>query len=123
MTKDEELALASERLLILQRADAFLQLMDTPGWKDIYSLHVAWVEKYRDAMLKVDTANPHTALESLRQWQLAEEFVKLEADYINNILREAQDIRGSRTLQDALLMEQVQHEQNGTESRPDRAGY
>lgn len=122
MTQDEELKLAAERLLILQKADAFMQLVDSPGWKEIYAVHVAWAEKYREAMAKLNTADISTTIEAVRQWQLAEEFLKLEADYINNILRQAQDIRGTNTVQDAILMEQA-YEQTRPDNSPDRSGY
>ena len=125
MLSEDAAKIASEKLAILQRAEAFTHLITLPAWKDIYSLHVSWVETYRAALTKVNTAEPATALEALRQWQLAEEFLKLEADFINSTLRQAEELRGSATLHDALLMEQYKNEQSESsgDSGRDRSGY
>ena len=120
----EQRQIAAERLSILQRADAFRVLLESPGWKDIRDLHVAWAEKYHDVMSKVDTSDAPKALEALRQWQLADEFVRLEADYIDNILKQAQEIAGTVTLEDALLMERFKNEQSESSGDSgDRTGY
>lgn len=121
----EQRQIAAERLSILQRADAFRALLASPGWKDIRDLHVAWAEKYHDAMSRVDTSDAPKAIEALRQWQLADEFVRLEADYIDNILKQAQEIAGTVTLEDALLMERFKNEQSEStgDSGGSRTGY
>ena len=123
---NDEAQVASEKLEILQRADAFTQMMATPGWKEIYGLHVAWVETYHSALSKINTAETDKAIEALRQWQLAEEFLRLEADFINSTLRQADVLRGTVTLGDALMMEQYQNEQpksSGDSAGSDRGGY
>lgn len=121
----EQLQMAAERLGILQKAEALRALLDTPGWKDLRELHVAWAEKYHDAMTVVDTSKRRKALEVLRQWQLADEFVRLEANYIDNIFKQADEIRGTVTLEDALLMERFKNEQSEPtgDSGGHRTGY
>jgi len=125
MLSEDAAKVASEKLDILSRADAFTQLLALPAWKHIYDLHVSWVETYRAALLKVNTADPQVALEALRQWQIAEEFLRLEAHFINSTLRQAEDLRGSTTLHDALLMERYKNEQSESagDSGGDRSGY
>ncbi len=121
---DDQREIAAEQLAVLQRADAFERLLETPGWKQLLSLHEEWVEKYAKAAKHVETKDQASAIDALRQWQIAEEFFRLQAEFINSTLERARDIRQYRTLDEALLMEQVQHEQQPTQRRTtDSAGY
>jgi hypothetical protein len=56
---------------------------------------------------------------------LAEEFLKLEADFINQTIEQGEALRGTATLHDALLMEKLKDEQQSTsgDSGSDRGGY
>ena len=121
----EAMQMAAERLGILQRAEALRAIIETPGWKDLRDLHVAWAEKYHDAMNVVDTSDEAKALDILRKWQLADEFVRLETNYIDNLFKQADEIRGQVTLEDALLMERFKNEQSESpgDSGGHRAGY
>jgi hypothetical protein len=115
---------AAEQRADLQRADAFERLLELPGWKLLLAEHEAWAERYAKAAKHVDTNNTAGAVDALRQWQLAEEFLRLQAEFINSTLRRAHDIRQNMTLADAELMEQVHHEQQSPERRTaDSAGY
>ena len=121
---DDQRRIATEQLQILQRAAAFERLLELPGWKLLLALHEEWAERYAKAAKAVETSNPAAAIDALRQWQLAEEFLRLQADYINRTLEQARDLRENRSLDDALLMEQIHHEQQSTERRTgDSAGY
>lgn len=117
--------LAAEQLVVLQRADAFERLLESPGWKLVFALHEEWAERYAKAAKTSPTENPAAALDALRQWQLAEEFLRMEANFINDIIERARELRGTRTLDDALLMEQVRHEQQRAADprTADSAGY
>lgn len=116
---------AAEQLEVLQRADDFARMLGSAGWKRIYALHEEWAERYAKAAKTAATSEPVAAIDALRQWQLAEEFLRLEAMFINSTIEQAADIRGTRTLDEALLMEKVHHEQQSApESRTaDPAGY
>lgn len=121
---DDQRAIAAEQLAVLQRSDAFERLLESPGWKLVLALHEEWAERYAKAAKHVETKDNAGALDALRQWQLAEEFLRLQADYINSTLDRAREIRQHRTLDEALLMEQIHHEQQSTEPRTaDSAGY
>ena len=119
---DDLREMASEQLQILQRADAFERLLESPGWKHLFSLHEEWAEKYANAAKNVETKDVHAAVDALRQWQLAEELLRLQANFINDTLQRARDIRQHRTLDEALIMEQVSHEQHQYRTA-DSAGY
>jgi hypothetical protein len=118
MNEEARLA-AQERLAILQRARAFDDLLHSDGWKEIYGLHTAWVEDARKVLRKVNTQDVTLALDALQRWQLAEDLIDLEANFINTTLSQAEEIRGGVTLDEALIMERVKDEQQ----RPDPAGY
>lgn len=121
----DERAAAVEQLQILQRADAFTHMLESPGWKSIFALHEEWAETYAKAAKTAETKDGPAALDALRMWQLAEEFLRLEVGYINQTLKDATEIRGARTLDEALLMEHLQHEQSQSPSPAgtDRGGY
>lgn len=118
---------ARERLAVLKDASAFESLLAHPGWISIYALHTAWVRKHLDELRQVSTANAEEALDALRRWQLAETLVELEATRINETLKLAEEIRGTTTLEDALIMEQYRNEQPESAgdpgSRSGTAGY
>jgi len=121
---DDQRTIAAEQLAILHRADAFERLLELPGWKLVLALHEEWAEQYAKSAKHAETKDIPGAIDALRQWQLAEEFLRLQADYINSTLERAREIRQHRTLDDALLMEQIHHEQQSTEPRTaDSAGY
>lgn len=122
MSTPQDRLAAEERLAILQRAREFEDLLARPGWKAIFALHTQWVETERQKLRRVDTADVTKALDALQRWQIAEGYLDLEAEYINMILAQAEDIKTGLTLDEALLMEQLKHEQ--PESRTsDTAGY
>ena len=121
MTEEQRQA-AEERLAILNRARSFRDMIESPGWRDIYALHTQWVEDARVALRKVDTADTAKAIDALQRWQLAENYLDLEAQFINHTLAQAEDIRGTVTLDDALMMETITNEQQPA-PRPDPAGY
>ncbi len=121
---DDVREIAAEQLAVLHRADAFERLLESPGWAYLIGLHEEWAEKYAKAAKSVDTTNTAAAMDALRQWQLAEELFRLQSEYINSTLERAREIRQVRTLDDALLMEQIQNEQQSTERRTaNSAGY
>ena len=121
---DDQRRIALDNMATLQRAEAFEQLIATPGWKILYAVHEEWAERYALAARKVATNEPDKALDALRQWQLADEFIRIEADLINQTMERAHEIRGTVNLDEALLMEQLKHEHQSTEpGTTDPAGY
>ena len=117
---------AIERLRILASAHAFEVLLETAGWKEIYALHTAWVEDARKILRAVDTSNTAAALDKLQRWQLAENLLELEVNYINDTLGRAAELKSTATLEDALMMEQYRHEQSESGdpgSGPDPTGH
>lgn len=123
MTPQEQAA--KDRLDALQLADHLSQLLQMPGWKHLYDMDVAELEEKRRALLDVDTSDPQEAIAKLQQWQIAEKALQGKALYINRALAVADEIRGSVTLTDALLMEKVNEQQSAGDSgsRSDSAGY
>lgn len=126
MMDDPQLQEAAERNTLLTRAREFERLLELPGWKEIYALHLAWTDKAMDALRTVNTNDEAVALDTLRRWQLAEDLLRLEAKYINDTLEKAMELQGRMTLEEALLMEQVKkHEQSQptTGTGTDSTGY
>jgi len=122
LTPDER-ALAQSKLDTLKRAHDFEVLLQTPGWKHIFALHTEWVESARKTLRAVDTSMTAQAIDALQRWQIAENLLELEANFINDTLAQADEIKGNVTLPDALLMEQLRNEHESTEQRTDPAGY
>lgn len=108
---------------ILNAADAYIQLLESSGWQQVYKLHCAWLEKYRDIARHVDLGNPTAALAALHQWQVAEDLLEEQAKYINSMIDKATEIRGTNTLEDALMMEKVRHEHGEPGNTADPTGY
>lgn len=123
MISEERRTIAAEQLAVIQQADAFERLLETDGWRALYAFHESWAEQYARAARKVETKDSAAAVDALRQWQLAEEFLRLQADYINRTIAQARDILGTRTLEEALLQEQLQHEQPEPTRTADSGGY
>lgn len=117
-----ERQLAEERLRTIQRAKNFESLLSHQGWREIYALHTEWVEKARVDLRRVNTADHDMAINALQRWQIAENLLDLEANFINDTLAEAKEIQDSITLDDALLMEQLGHERSRTDTRTDPTG-
>ena len=116
---DEARLAAEERLEILRRARAFDDMIESAGWKYIFALQNAWLDKSLKILREVDTQDVTRALDALQKWQIAEKLIDTESNYINSTLSQAKEIRGVMTIDDALMMEQVQNEQQ----RPDPTGY
>ena len=124
---DPNLEAAAQRLETLNRARAFEDLLQSTGWKELYKLQVAWVDKARFDIRRIPTGDTNAALDAMRRWQLAEDLIELQAKFINDTLAEAEEIRGGVTLDEALLMEKVRYEHSATPGDPgtgsDRTGY
>ena len=127
METDPKLEAAAQRLETLNRARAFEDLLGTAGWKELYNLQVAWVEKARFDIRRIPTGETEAALDAMRRWQLAEDLIELQAKFINDTLAEAEEIRGGVTFDEALIMEKLGHEQSKSAGDPgsgsDRTGY
>jgi len=121
----EAFEFAGMRLKTLQMAEAFMQLLQSPAWKEIREFHVAWAEHCHDVLQKIDTSDTAKAIDALRRWQLADELLRREAAYIDQIVTEADNIRGTVTMQDAELMERYKNEQSEStgDSGGSRTGY
>lgn len=122
MISDEDVANAQTNWAVLQQADAYMQLLESPGWKLLYQLQCAWLEKFRDLARHAKIDNHGEAVQALHQWQVAEDLIETQAQHINTVLSHANQVRGTRTLDDALLMEKVQHEHESG-NRTDPTGH
>ena len=120
---DPRIVEAQERLATLARARAFRDLVESAGWKELYRLRESWLNKGREEVRRIPTDNAQAALDCLRRWQLAEDLMELEVRFINETLAEAEEIPGALNLDDALLMEQLNHEQSESTGRSDRTGH
>ena len=103
MEIDPEIDEARLRHDALKRAHAFRLMLETPGWAELYRLQTAWLDKAREDVRKMPTTGP-AAMDALRRWQIAEDLIELQARFINNTLAEAEEIRGSLTIEEALFM-------------------
>ena len=124
--REDLLREAEEKREILDRAAAFAQMIQTPGWKILYGIQEASVEKARHDLRKVDTSNHSVAIDAMQRWQIAENMLELQANVINSTLENAKTIRGAVTVEEALLMEQLNEQSKPTGDsggRSDTAGY
>ncbi len=122
---DEKRIEAQEKIDALHRANVLGQLIQTEGWKLIFGLQEAAVEKSRVALRGVNTADVPATIDAVQRWQIAENLLAFQVDYINRTLADAEAIQGSVTLDDALLMEQLRNDKSGTgdPGRPDPTGH
>ena len=122
METDPRIDEARRRLEVLNHARAYADLIESAGWKLIYHQQIVWLEE-----LRADMRKPSSDVEMLaltRRWQAAEDLIELQATTINNTLAEAEDIRGSLHMDEALLMETLGHEQSEpTGTGSDRTGH
>ena len=125
MSVDEQRLIAADNLDTLKAGEALRIVLGTEGWQRLYARRVAILEQARTLIRKIDTGDAAVAVDALRRWQIAENFIEEEADYINETLQRAETIRASVTLDDALLMEKMKHEQPESRepSSADRGGY
>lgn len=115
-----------EKIAVLQAGRDIDALIQSPGWKLIYAFQEAALEQTRIALRKVDTGNTAAAIAELQKWQIAENMLQAQVDYINTTLEEALKLRGAVTFDDALLMEQVNEQSKpagDSGGRSDPAGY
>jgi len=121
----EAYELAGQRLMTIQLAQSLMDLLQSPAWKEIRSFHVEWAEHCHKVLQKIDTSDTAKAIDALRRWQLADELLRREANYIDQIVTEADRIRGTVTMQDAELMERYKNEQSEStgDSGGSRTGY
>lgn len=112
---------------VLARADSLQRLVASPGWTLIFDVQTAALERARLDLRKVDTGNHAAAIDALQRWQIAENMLEFQVNFINSTLEEATELRGAVTLDDALLMEKLNEQPKpGGDSagdRPDPAGY
>lgn len=122
MIREQEISAAQEQRKILKQAHEFSDLLNHPGWKHIYGVHLRWVKEATDALRN---ASPANGMEALRRWQLISELIERENDVINSTLDYAEKIKDAMTLDDVLLMEQLSHEHReaGDPGRSDPGGY
>lgn len=126
MTPEEQQREAREKIQVLETAKALNALIQTPGWKLIYAFQEAALEQSRLSLRKVDTGNTAVAIAELQKWQIAENMLEAQVDYINRTLEEAVKLRGAVTLEDALLMEHVNEQSQpagDSGGRSDPTGY
>ena len=114
MEIDENIEDARKRLATLNRSRAFSDLLETAGWKELYAMQIAWLDKARFDVRRTATVDPDASLDAMRRWQLAEDLIELQAKFINDTLADAEEIRGSIGLDEALLMEKLKYEQSDT---------
>lgn len=121
----EAFQLAAHRMMTLQMANALDELTKNAAWKAIREFQVEWAERCHNALQSVDTSDQVKAIDALRRWQLADEMLRREDQYIEQVMEEADAIRGSVTVPDALLMERFKNEQSESpgDSGRDRGGY
>lgn len=116
---------ARRRLSIIRQAADLESLIKSPGWQYIFALRVAALERERKNLLTVDTGKLDVAIAALQRWQIAEKMHEEEARHINSIIDEAASIREGITVDDAILMEQLNEQSKSGDSgwRSDPAGY
>lgn len=116
MIDEQTMQTARERLAVLHRAQDYRELVGTRGWQRIQELQQRWLLKHIVDMKKPqgDTA----ALEALRRWQIAEGLVDLQLAEIDETIKQADEIRGTISLEEALFMEHARNEQQSTSGDP-----
>ncbi len=121
----EAFQVAAHRMMTLQMANALDDLAKNAAWKEIRAFQVQWAEQCHRVLQQADTSDQAKAIDALRRWQLADELLRREDQYIEQIMEEADRIRGTVTLQDAELMERFKNEQSESpgDSGGDRTGY
>lgn len=111
---------AEQNLAVLEMADAYLQMLQTPGWHLFDKLQTEWLNAKRKEARQQGSANNGQAIYA---WQAAEDLLEQQALHINRIIDDAHKMRGKLPLEVALAMEKVKHEhrESGTTENP--TGY
>ena len=107
--------MAKEQLQILEEAQGYQSLLHHPAFLRLQKLETEWLMEYLQALKGATAAN---GPELLRRWQIAEDWIDRKTATINQTLQMAEELRGSLSLQEALLMESISHEQK----RPGNSG-
>lgn len=111
MDQNQRRADAEANLEVLRRAGYFQELMSTLGWVELMSLRRVWVDDALKSIRHMGTDEPQVLADAVRRWQLAADLRELEMNFIRDTLEAAKEIPGALTIEDALLMEKLQHEQ------------
>ena len=126
MEIDPHIEDARKRLETIHRARAFMDLKESAGWRLIRALQDQWIDIGRSEIRRTTTGDMAETIDALRRWQLACDLVELQDRYIRETIEQANEIRGSIGIDEALLMEQLneQSKSSGTSGPgPDPAGY
>ena len=124
MSKEVAQQEARERLALLRRADAFLALLQQSGWKLVCDFFEGEISLLHSELQQVDTGKLDVAIAALQRWQLAQKIIGDLDTYIQTTLAEAEELRGGLTLEDGLLMEQLNEQQRaGDPGRTDPTGH
>lgn len=111
MDQSQRRADAEENLAILKRAGHFQTLMGTLGWIELMTLRRAWVNDALKTLRDIPTHDPAVLADAVQRYQLSANMLELELNFIRDTLDAAKEIPGALTVEDALLMEQLNHEQ------------
>ena len=70
-----------------------------------------WIADGLNVVRAMPTSDPAAVTDAVRRWQLAADLMDFELNFIRDTLEAAREIPGALTVEDALLMEKLQHEQ------------